>query len=157
MSDDKSKHPTDPAARLSELRSGGPKKPAKVEAEHEVVEAEEFSEAKDESYSTLSAARMQKVMLELRFKTQDAEAFPYSFLVRASFNKSKGILLDFSLAKVLIVGRNLRPLYAAIVAQRAAVVKETDELYAEADFKADATVVTKIELQEKKEDEDSKE
>lgn len=151
MSDDKPKHPPDPAARLSELRSGGPKKPAKVEAEHELAEAEEFSEAKDKSFSTLSAERMQKMMLEIRFKTQDAEAFPYSFLVRASFNKSKGILLDFSLAKVRISGRNLRPLYAAIVSQRAAVVKETDELYAEAVSTADATVVTKIELQEEKE------
>lgn len=157
MSEDRTKHPTDPAARLSDLRSGGAKKPAKVEAEHEPAEAEEFSDAREESFSTLSAARMQKMMLELRFKTQDAEAFPYSFLVRASFNKSKGILLDFSLAKVRIFGRNLRPLFSAIVAQRAAVVKETEELHAEADFKADATVVTRIELQEEKEDEESEE
>lgn len=150
MSEDKFKHSTDPATRLAELRSGGPKKPAAVDADAELVEAEELSEAGGESFSVLSAARMQKMMLELRFRTDDADAFPYSLLVRAKLDKSKDILLDFSIAEVRISGRRLRPLYAAIVAQRAAFVQEMDDLYAEAELEADATVVTAINVIERK-------
>ena len=85
-------------------------------------------------------------MLELRFKTADAEAFPYSYLVRAQFNPSTGIELDFSACTVRIAGRNLRPLFAALVAQRVAVVTEVDELHAEAALDPGATVVTRLEV-----------
>ena len=87
-------------------------------------------------------------MLELRFKTDDAEAFPYSYLTRARFNASNGILLDFAVAVVKISGQNLRPLYAGIVAQRIAFVQEVDDLYAEATAAPATTVVTQIEVKE---------
>jgi hypothetical protein len=87
-------------------------------------------------------------MLELRFKTDDAEAFPYSYLTRAKFNASKGILLDFAVAEVQISGRNLRQLYTDIVAQRQAFIQEVDDLYAEATPAPAAMVVTRIEVKE---------
>jgi hypothetical protein len=90
-------------------------------------------------------------MLELRLKTADADAFPYSYLVRARFNPSKGILLDFGVAEVRISGQNLRPIYAGLVAQRVAFIQEMDEMYAEAEGATAGTVVTRIEVKERKE------
>jgi hypothetical protein len=149
MKDDKFHKPGDAAGRLAELRAG--KKPAASATEVELTEAEELSDSGGDSFSTLSADRNQKMMLELRFKTNDAVAFPYSFLVRAKFDPSKEIVLDFSIVEVRIAGRNLRTVYSAIVAQRAAHVQETDELYAEVEGATAATVVTRIEVKERKE------
>jgi len=144
MSGDKYHKPGDAAERLAELRSG--KKPAETVSGVESLDAEE---AEHKAFSTISADRQQKVMLELRFKTDDAEAFPYSYLVWAKFNRSEGILLDFGVAEVRISGLNLRPLYAGLVAQRVAMIPEVDELYAEAEGAKDGTVVTRIEVKEK--------
>jgi hypothetical protein len=137
MSGDKIHKPGDAAERLAELRSG--KKPLEP--------AETIDDV--DTFSTMSADRQQKVMLELRFKTDDAEAFPYSYLVRAKFNPGKEILLDFGVAEVRISGLNLRPLYAGLVAQRVAMIPEVDELYAEAEGATAGTVVTRIEVKEK--------
>jgi hypothetical protein len=137
MKDEKSPGSSDAATRLAELRSG--RKPLEP--------AETIDDV--DTFSTISADRQQKVMLELRFKTDDAEAFPYSYLVRAKFNRSEGILLDFGVAEVRISGRNLRPLYAGLVTQRVAMIPEVDELYAEAEGATAGTVVTRIEVKEK--------
>jgi hypothetical protein len=139
MSDDKFRKTSDAATRLAELREG--KKPLEPTEEEGDVEA----------FSTISADGQQKVMLELRFKTDDAEAFPYSYLVRAKFNRSEGILLDFGVAEVRISGLNLRPLYAGVVTQRVAMIPEVDELHAEAEGAASGTVVTRIEIKEPEE------
>jgi hypothetical protein len=146
MKDEKFHKPGDAAERLSELRSG--KKPAESASETESLDA---GESEGKGFSTISPDRQQKVMLELRFKTDDAEAFPYSYLVRARFNASKGILLDFGIAEVRILGLNLRPLYAGLVTQRVAMIPEVDELYAEAEGRTDGTVVTRIVVEERKE------
>jgi len=145
MIDDKYRRPGDAAARLAELRDRG-KKPA----ESELLEAEEIGDAAAESFSVRSADRHQKVMLELRFKTGDSTALAYSYFVRADCNPSTGIVLDFSAYAVRIEGRNLRPLFAALVAQRVAVVTEVDDLHAEATLDPDATVVTRIEVHERR-------
>jgi len=139
MSDDKFRKTSDAATRLAELREG--KKPIEPTEEEGDVDA----------FSTISADRQQKVMLELRLKTDDAQAFPYSYLVRARFNPTNGILLDFGVAEARISGLNLRPLYAGLVAQRVAVIQEMDELHAEASVPPEATVVTRIEIMEPEE------
>jgi hypothetical protein len=146
MKDEKFPKTSDAATRLSELREG--KKPAESASDADSLDAEE---SKDKAFSMVSADRLQKVMLELRLKTNDADAFPYSYLVRARFNPSTGIHLDFGVAEVRITGENLRPIYAGLVAQRVAFIQEMDELYAEAEGRADGTVVTKIEVKERKE------
>jgi hypothetical protein len=145
MREDKTGKAGDAAVRLAELRSGrrgeasGPaQQPGSSESEND----------DEQAYSTRSVDRHQKSMLELRFKTDDAEAFPYSYLTRARFNASKGILLDFAVALVQISGRNLRQLYTDIVAQRQAFVQEVDELYAEATPAPAGTVVTQIDVKE---------
>jgi hypothetical protein len=146
MKDEKSPGPGDAATRLAELRSG--KKPAESAEDAGLPNDEE---SKDKAFSMVSADRLQKVMLELRLKTADADAFPYSYLVRARFNPSKGILLDFGVAEVRISGQNLRPIYAGLVAQRVAFIQEMDEMYAEAEGATAGTVVTRIEVKERKE------
>jgi hypothetical protein len=146
MSGDKFRKPDNAATRLSELREG--KKPAGPATEADSLDSED---SEHKAFSTISADRQQKVMLELRFKTDDAEAFPYSYLVRAKFSRSEGILLDFGVAEVRISGLNLRPLYAGLVTQRVAMIPEVDELYAEAEGAATGTVVTKIVVKEREE------
>lgn len=104
--------------------------------------------AEVDSFSVISADRAQKVMCEFRMKTGDAVALAYSYLVRASFDRSGVIEIDFSAHRVRLSGRNLAPVFAGLVAQRVAVVTEMDELQAEAVLSADATVVTGIEMNE---------
>jgi hypothetical protein len=144
MKDEKIPRSGDAATRLAELRAG--KKPLESTEEAGLLDDEE---SEHKAFSTVSADRQQKIMLELRFKTDNAEAFPYSYLVRAKFNPTNGILLDFGVAEVKISGLNLRPLYAGLVTQRVAMIPEVDELYAEAEGATAGTVVTRIEVEEK--------
>lgn len=98
----------------------------------------------DESYSVLSADRAQKAMCEFRLKDGNAVALAYSYLVKAEFDPSLGIELDFSAHVVKLTGKNLAPVFSGLVAQRVAVVRELDELQAEAALGEAATVVTGI-------------
>ena len=146
MTDDRTRNRGDAASRLAELRGGGrtiaeePEEPMALEVEEEGA-----------SFSTLSADRQQKVMLELRFKTGNAKALAYSYLVGIDFDPSEGIMLNFSGHEVRISGRNLRPLFSGLVSQRVAAVQEMDDLYVEAASAPAATVVTRILVTEPKE------
>ncbi len=145
MTDNRTQNRGDTASRLAELRGGGR---GTVEEPGEPVELE--AEEEGRSYSTLSADRMQKVMLELRYKTGNAKALAYSYLVAIDFDPSEGIVLDFSGHEVRISGRNLRPLFSGLAAQRVAVVQEVDDLYVETASAPVATVVTEIVVRELK-------
>jgi hypothetical protein len=109
------------------------------------------AEEEGESFSTLSADRQQKIMLELRLKNGNAKALAYSYLVGIDFDPSEGIMLNFSGHEVRISGRNLRPLVSGLVSQRVAAVQEVDDLYVEATSAPAATVVTRIVVTEIKE------
>jgi hypothetical protein len=141
MKDEKFPRPGDAAERLAELRSG--KKPAEAASEADLLDAE-ASEHK--AFSTVSADRMQKIMLVLCFKNGNAAAKPYSYLAGIDFNPSKGIVLDFVSSEVKITGLNLKPLFDALSAQRVQSIQEMDELYAEATGTPTETVVTRIEI-----------
>jgi hypothetical protein len=132
----------DAARRKAEMRPE-PAEPSAPETEEEIDFA---PEADKEAYSILSADRLRKVMVEFRLLTGNAKALAYSYLVCADFNPSEGIKLDFSGYDVTISGRNLRPVFEGLVAQRIAVIREMDELHAEAEHLSDTTVVTKIEI-----------
>jgi hypothetical protein len=139
MTNDKNRRGIDPAVKLSELREGG-KKPT----DPTLLEAEEIEDGSDDTFGVRSPDRNQKVMLELRFQTGNAKALAYSYLVSADFDPSEGIDLDFSAYTVRLLGRNLRPVYAGIVAQRVAFVQEVEELAAEVTHPPDAPVITQI-------------
>lgn len=132
----------DAAKRLAELRQEGAGPPAEQAEEGIIFEPEEDRPA----FSMVSADRQRKVMVEFRTKDGNAKARSYSFLAGIDFNPSKGIAMDFSTDKVTITGRNLRPLFDGLVAQRVAVVREMDDLQAEANLPDEATVVLKIEI-----------
>ncbi|OWK46465.1 hypothetical protein [Fimbriiglobus ruber] len=144
MTDEHYRRTGDAASRLAEIRKGA----KTTEASGEEV-ALEVADSDNESYSTLSADRQQKVMLELRLLTGNAKALAYSYLVSIDFNPTSGIAMDFSAYDVRISGRNLRPLFSGLVAQRVAYVQERDELYGEVDTAADAMIVTKIVVKER--------
>ena len=78
-------------------------------------------------------------------KTGDQVAFGYSYLVRADF-KGDHIALLFTTDKVIIRGRNLAPLFDALIKQSTAYVAEIDELHAETEtgIPKDACVVIEI-------------
>ena len=85
-------------------------------------------------------------MLELRFKSGNATALAYSYLVSANYNPSLAIRMDFSGYDVVLMGRNLGPLFAALVAHRVAAVHEIDDLEGEVTLPAGATIVTQIQV-----------
>jgi hypothetical protein len=149
MTDKKFTHRVDPAKRLAELRDAGAGKVAPEVEEPLALALDDADEQEAEAFSTLSADRQHKVMLELRFQAGNARAFAYSYLVSIDFDPSQGIRIDFSGYEVRITGRNLRPLFAGLVAQRVAFVVEMDDLHAEATLSKDAPVVTGIEVVER--------
>jgi hypothetical protein len=120
----------DAARRLAELRKGEAE-PAEADAEDGLEFEEEGQEEKYQAFSTISADRQQKQMVVFRLLDGNQEALAYSYLVRAKFNPSDGIVLDFSGYTVTITGRNLRAGFNGLVAQRVAVVRQMDELQAE--------------------------
>lgn len=85
------------------------------------------------SFGYLRGIRDRAIMLELRLKTGDVEAFPYSALSRVSFSRSDGITLHFGGTTVRIVGQNLdaevRPnlrLLAGILRNRVSWILQLD-------------------------------
>jgi len=83
------------------------------------------------SFGYLRGIRDRSIMLELRFRTGDVEAFPYTALSRISFSRSDGITLHFGGTLVRITGQNLdtevRPnlrLLAGILRNRVTWVSE---------------------------------
>ena len=90
MTDDRFRKPAAPARRLAELR-GGAAGTGEVASADAMPEAEEIAE---EAFSTISADRHQKVMLELRFKTGDAKALAYTTFLTVMRNLAKRRLLD---------------------------------------------------------------
>jgi len=65
-------------------------------------------------------------MLDCALAGGNRAAFPYSMLLRATFNPSTGIELVFSGATVTIKGRKLDDLYRAIIQHRATSVTASD-------------------------------
>jgi hypothetical protein len=134
----------DAAKRLAELRQENAEPTA--ETAHAGIDFEAVEERP--AFSILSADRQRKVMVEFRWKQGNAKALAYSYLVALDFDPSEGIAGDFSGYTVKIAGRNLRPLFEGLVAQRVAVVREMDDLQAEANVEDGETVVLKIEVKE---------
>ena len=132
----------DAAKRLAELRQENAE-PAADDAE-EGIEFEPVEEKP--AFSMVSADRQRKVMVEFRMLAGDSKARTYAFLAGIDYNPDTGIVMDFSADTVTITGRNLGPLMDGLVAQRVAVVREMDELQAEANVPDGETVVLKIEV-----------
>lgn len=97
------------------------------------------------AFSTISPQHGQEVMLDLRRKTGDRMALPYTYLTAVTFDPSKGITLEFTGHQVVIHGRNLEPVYVAIVAYRASWLQELGHRHDT--YGDDATVISAIEIQ----------
>lgn len=63
----------------------------------------------------VSGNRQPEIMLELRFKAGDAMALSYALLSSAKWNRSDGIVLEFTTHRVQLSGRNLRNVWQKIV------------------------------------------
>jgi len=71
-------------------------------------------------------------MVELWLSTGDRVGLPYAWLSEARFDPSAGVTLAFTTGVAVTVrGRNLGPVYAALVAHRAVYVREADPPTAE--------------------------
>jgi len=143
---DRHNNTVDAARRLAELRHGPPEPATEETADGMEFESEEGEDNSAAAFSMISADRQRKIMVEFRMLAGNSKALAYSYLVGADFDPSKGIQLDFSGYAVTIEGRNLRSGYNGLISHRVAVVREMDELQAEANVPADEVVVTKIEV-----------
>ena len=132
----------DSARRLAELRQD----PAELAATEAGEEAEFEPEQDYGAFTLVSADRQRKVAVEFRMLNGDRKSRTYAFLAGIDYNPSTGIVMDFSADKVTITGRNLGSLMDGLVPQRVGVVREMDDLQAEANLPDDAIVITKIEI-----------
>lgn len=73
--------------------------------------------------STLSAVQLE---LDFVFRTGDHQAFPYAHLLWLRFDASGTIGLMFAGHRIIIEGRNLGPLYTAILRHDVESVREAD-------------------------------
>jgi opacity protein-like surface antigen len=121
---------------------------AATTAEPEEDSPEPDVEMPGKCYSLVSSDRQRKLMLEFRFRTSDSTALAYTYLLGVYFNPSKGITLDFGGKSVQVTGRNLRPLYDAIVAQRVAWIREVESRHAEITAEDGAGVIKGIVVQD---------
>ena len=108
--------------------AGGRDKEAVEEARDEVEDLDDL-----QAFGLLRGIRDRAIMLELRHKDGNIDAFPYAWLSKASLDPSEGITLRFGAETVKITGRNLnaeaRPnvrLFAAIVRHRVPWIQEAD-------------------------------
>ena len=67
------------------------------------------------------------LLLDLQLRTGDALALGYAHLLAAEFDAGGRLVLHAARHKVTLEGRNLRPLYDALVLLRLAAVREVGE------------------------------
>ena len=65
--------------------------------------------------------------LELQTKTRDCWALAYAYLLSLHYDVTGSIELQFSSAKVVIEGQQLKPLYDALKEQTVVSVREADQ------------------------------
>lgn len=85
--------------------------------------------------------------LNLVKKDGNCKAFPYTSLLWVDYNPSKGMLLHFATHTVTVKGRNLGPLYAAVVRFDLPEITEVGEKRTLAG--EDETVVTSLHILQK--------
>jgi hypothetical protein len=133
---------------LAELygRRGGPSPGEAATAAPLLAEPDEEQVEDAPAFGQLRGLRAQAVMLELRLKTGDLKAIGYSYLVGVDYNPGVGIVIDFTGHKVNVTGRNLLPIFNALVRHRVTYIREFD---ASADLAEEsATVVLGIAVEE---------
>lgn len=81
------------------------------------------------SYGVRRQSRGQELMLDLKFKDDSRLALSYIHLASMRFSHSNGILLDFTGVIVQVEGRNLRPIYTALMRHSVTFIREQDPLY----------------------------
>ena len=128
-------------------RARGESKPGQppLAANSNAVELEELPE-EYVCYAKLRGPQQLAFMLELRLSSGDSDSWDYSLLSRATHNRSAGITLFFSGGKVVIAGKNLRPLFEGIQDHRVTWVAVAANPK-EASRDPEATVVTVIEVE----------
>ncbi|MEI8022501.1 MAG: hypothetical protein WCH39_30105 [Schlesneria sp.] len=92
----------------------------------------------------VSGNRRPEIMLEFRLKTGDSLALGYALLLSAVWNRSEGIVLEFTTHRIDLAGRNLRHIYRAIVSHRLAYVRELNS--PSDDLPDESVVVTTIKV-----------
>ena len=120
---------------LQNLRRLAESKPSAHDDESEVVDDLGC-------YGKLRGMASKAIMLELIDGGGKSTAFGYPYLVQVDWDPSGGIKLRFTVAEVLIVGRNLRVIKDGILAHRIQWVRSAPII--EDDGEAEATAVYEI-------------
>ena len=131
------------ASAEGEEKSNGVNNSARPEAGREEFQTSEpVNAAQNEPATAYSPA----IELDLVLRNGDHWGFPYSYKPAMHFDRSEGITIYYSSHKVTIKGRNLLPIYKALVAHNAREIREQDTEFD--DLPERATVVTSIRIEE---------
>ena len=84
------------------------------------------------------------INLDIRKNTGDRRGFNYAYLTSPEFNKSQGITLHFTDAKVIIEGRNLEPLYDRLLEHQVIYIAEAKHTDSFVNYPEHMLVVEKI-------------
>lgn len=93
-----------------------------------------------------SKQRERAVELDLCLRTGDRWAFPYSYKTAIKFDLSGTIMIYFTTHVVTIRGRNLKPLYEALITHTLICVREATDEFTE--NLEDNTVVASLKVDE---------
>ncbi|KAA0220215.1 MAG: hypothetical protein KJ057_16760 [Phycisphaerae bacterium] len=110
---------------------------------HRVAPAESGSAC--DAFSTINPQHGHEIMLDFRRKNGDRLALPYTYLTAITFDPSMGIKLEYTGHQVIIKGRNLEPIYLALLGYRATWLQEQSSRH---DIGGDdATFISALEIE----------
>ena len=113
-----------------------------------MTEETETGTTRRRPYATRGQNRGEEIAIDVRLRTGDAWAFPYSYMMALRLNADGEILVFFSSHRMTIRGRNLRPLYDLLLQRQVAWIHESSERYDEGD--ESETFLRAIEIEELK-------
>ena len=86
------------------------------------------------------------IELDVRLRTNDRYAWPYSYKTGIKFDVSGEIVIYFTTHTLIIAGRNLAPLYDGLIKHEVTQIREHDAQYD--DLPERATVISTIMVEE---------
>ena len=103
------------------------------------------TQAKTAPYGVARGGDTGPAMLDFRGHNGTSLALPYQQLVTVAFHPAEGVTMEFQEHRVLIRGRNLRPIYDHLLHHRVTYLQEEDfDATPESETFVDAIVVERL-------------
>lgn len=85
------------------------------------------------------------IELDVRLRTNDRYAWPYSYKTCIKFDVSGEIIINFTTHTLILTGRNLAPLYDGLIKHEVTQIREHDTEYD--DLAENATLISSIRVE----------